>query len=340
MKEIFNFISAFFSIVKVFFASVKKIGNKQFFIYILFLLISTMFWFLQSLNNKEVVNISLPLEYANIPKDMIFAKLPPQYVDVQLRDKGMNLLNYSLRRNNPIKIDMSNFPSKKGKVVISRDKLLATISDELKSSTELVNLYSDSLVLVYANKEGVKVPVKLNSNITISHNCIQKEDIELSPSEVTIYADSSIMMSISEVETELLVLNNLAETKSVNVKLKDIYGVKIEPEEVIVKVPIENLIPKTLSLPIVHKNFPENVSVITFPANAEVKVMVPMSKYNETDNSKFRLDIDYKHYKYNMQKLPLILSKYPDYVEQLSIAPDSVEYIIEKKELSEEPINK
>ena len=165
MKEFFNSISAFFSILKVFFASLKKIGNKQFFIYILFLLISTMFWFLQSLNNKEIVNISLPLEYANIPKDIIFAKLPPQYVDVQLRDKGMNLLNYSLRRNNPIKIDMSNFSSKKGRVVISRDKLKATISDGLKSSTELVNLYSDSLVLVYANKEGVKVPVKLTSII-------------------------------------------------------------------------------------------------------------------------------------------------------------------------------
>ena len=58
-----------------------------------------------------------------------------------------------------------------------------------------------------------------------------------------------------------------------------------------------------------------------------------MSQFPQTDNSKFRLNVDYRQYKYNNQKLPLVLTKVPDYIERISIIPDSVEYIIERKDI-------
>lgn len=337
MKKFFYSISAFFSVLNVVLMPFRKGGNKQFLVFLLFLFISTMFWFLQSLNNKENINILLPLEYVNVPKDVIFATEPPDVVNVQLRDKGVNLINYSLGRINPVEIDLSLFSPKRERVVITREKLIPIISEELKSSTELVTLYSDSLVLIYAGKEGVEKPVKLNSDVTISYNCIRNDSTIIRPSSVTVYADSSILSSIDEVETELLILKEVSDTTVVKLKLKEIYGTKIEPNEVEVVVPIEELISKRLSLPIGQINFPDNISVITFPANADIDVMIPMSQFPQTDNSKFRLNVDYRQYKYNNQKLPLVLTKVPDYIERISIIPDSVEYIIERKDIERVP---
>ena len=150
---------------------------------------------------------------------------------------------------------------------------------------------------------------------------------------VTVFADSSIISSITEVETELLVLKDVSDTTIVKLKIKDIYGAKIEPNEVEVIVPIEELISKRLSLPIGQINFPDNVSVITFPANADIDVMIPMSQFQLTDISKFQLNVDYKQFKSNTKKMPLVLTKMPDYIERISIIPDSVEYIIERKEI-------
>lgn len=332
MRKFFYSISAFLSILKVVFMPFKKEGNKQILVFLLFLFISTMFWFLQSLNNKDNINILLPLEYVNMPKDVIFAAEPPEAVNVQLRDKGVNLINYSLGRINPVEIDLSSFPQKRERVVITREKLIPIISEELKSSTELVTLYSDSIVLIYAGKEGVSRPVKLNSDITLSYNCIKNDSTIINPSTVTVYADSSILLDIDEVETEVLILKEVSDTTVVKLKLKDIYGAKIVPDEVEVLVPIEELISKRLTLPIGQINFPENISVITFPANADVDVMIPMSQFPKTDNSKFKLNVDYRQYKYNNEKLPLVLSKMPDYIERMSIIPDSVEYIIVRRE--------
>ena len=333
MKKFFYSISAFFSILNVVLMPFKKEGNKQILVFLLFLFISTMFWFLQSLNNKDNINILLPLEYVNIPKDVMFATEPPKTVNVQLRDKGMNLINYSLGRIDPIEIDLSSFPPKKEKVVITREKLIPIISEELKSSTELVTLYSDSIVLIYAGKKGVAKPVKLNSDITLSYNSIRSDSTIIKPLSVTVFADSSIISSITEVETELLVLKDVSDTTIVKLKIKDIYGAKIEPNEVEVIVPIEELISKRLSLPIGQINFPDNVSVITFPANADIDVMIPMSQFQLTDISKFQLNVDYKQFKSNTKKMPLVLTKMPDYIERISIIPDSVEYIIERKEI-------
>lgn len=312
----------------------KKEGNKQILIFVLFIFISTMFWFLQSLNNKEDLNISLPIEYKNLPKDVILAEVPPKTVNVQLRDKGLNLINYSLRRVDPIVIDLSLYPPKKERVVLTRDKLISIVSEGLKSSTQLVSMYSDSIVLVYASKQGVKIPVKLNSDITISNNSIKKDDIIISPSFVTVYADSSILSTIKEIESELLVLEGLSDTTTVKIRLKERYGVKIEPQEVNVTIPVEELISKKISLPIKQKHLPKNTSIITFPANVDIEVKVPMSKFIETNKSKFELNVDYRDCNPTTQKLPIKLSKMPEYIEYISLSLDSVEYIIERREES------
>ena len=132
--------------------------------------------------------------------------------------------------------------------------------------------------------------LNINYDITISNNSIKKDEVIISPSSVTVYADSSILSSIKEIESELLILEGLSDTVTVKVRLKDRYGVKIEPQVVNVTVPVEELISKKISLPIAKKHLPKNTSLITFPANAVIEVKVPMSKFIETDKSKFEAD--------------------------------------------------
>lgn len=333
MKKFVSTIWSFFTFLKNVLIPFKNSGNKQIFVFLLFLAISTMFWFLQSLNNKGFENISLPLKYKNIPADVIFAKEPPQEIEIQVRDKGINLINYSLGRVKPIEVDLSELYPQNGRVHIPREKLKSLIGEGLKPSTELVELYSDAFILLYANKQGVEKPIRLYSDIEISSNCIMNE-IEVIPSNVIVYSDSSILSNIEYIETELLRLDNLTDTAKVKIKVKDIYGVKVEPQEVEVIVPVEELITKRMTLPIKPINFPRSITPIIFPIKASVDVMVPLSLYPETDNSKFKLVIDYRQYKYGQNKLPLTLKEMPNYVKRVSVYPDSVEYIIEKKESS------
>lgn len=331
MRKFWNTICALFYLLKTILTPFKSEGNKQFLIFLLFLLISTMFWFLQSLNNKDNVNVSIPVEYVNIPKDIIFTKEPPSTIDVVLRDKGINLINYSLGRVKPIEINFSELTKNRGRIVIPHDKLLSIVDGEINSSSELIDVYCDSLVLLYGDKKGVHLPISLNSNITISSNCIRNGEIQVTPSEVELYADSAISSNIKSVETELLSLHNITDTVVAHLNIKPIEGAKIVPEQVKVMIPVEELISKKITLSIQSANFPKDVSVMTFPATADVEFLVPLTLFPEANASLFSVVVDYRQFKKNISKLPLRLLKYPDYIKNPIIMPDSVEYIIDKK---------
>lgn len=331
MGEFSNSKSPFAFIVKIFLFPFKKGMNKQFLIFLLFVLISSMFWFLQSLDDERDMNVSLQVEYVNVPQGMILVNNPPSTISVKLRDKSLNLLNYMLGREESIKVDLSLYPQDKEKVILSRDELMSTIKKGLKPSTQLMSFYSDSIVLMYAGKEGITVPVKIKSNITVSNNSVQTGDIKVMPSAVKVYSDSSTLLRVKEVESEFLALKNVSDTIVAKVKLKSIYGAKIEPEVVEVLVPVEELISKKITLPIGFVNLPDNISLITFPANAQAEVLIPMSQYANTTDSKFKIDIDYKNSDFRKKRLPLVISKQPEYVRRISINPDSVEYIVNVK---------
>ena len=79
--------------VKILMQTLRSEKSKQVLIFLLFVAISTIFWVLQSLNNKEEVAVNIPLNYTNIPRNIIFTNNPQQYVPVVLRDKGISLIN-------------------------------------------------------------------------------------------------------------------------------------------------------------------------------------------------------------------------------------------------------
>ena len=128
-------------------------------------------------------------------------------------------------------------------------------------------------------------------------------------------------------------LRNISDTTITKVRLKDIYGAKIEPKEVEIMIPVEELVSKKITLPIGQINFPKDRSVVTFPANVDAEVLIPMLQYSNTTVSKFIINIDYNQCDFTKKKIPLIISKKPEYVERISINPDSVEFIINIKEI-------
>ncbi|MEG2164495.1 MAG: YbbR-like domain-containing protein [Bacteroidales bacterium] len=294
------------------------------------MIISIMFWILQSLNDKEEIAVDIPLSYINVPRNIILTNDPPQSVSVVIADKGINLINYTFWRATPIKIDFENYQRHNGKIVISRSQLLSAVHDEMKSSSELIAMHLDSVVIMYAERKGYMINVKLNSNISAAPNFIQTSHAIITPNKVKIFANKDVVSSLGYIETKHLTLSDLKDTTVVTVHLKHIKGAKIVPETVTVTIPVEELIAKKITLPIYSMNFPEGISVITFPANVNLEFMVPLSRFPCADTSKFRVTVDYLQLnKKHTNKLLLNISRFPEYVRRMDLEPDSVEYILE-----------
>lgn len=109
-------------------------------------------------------------------------------------------------------------------------------------------------------------------------------------------------------------------------------GSKAIPAEIMITVPVEEVVLKTLEVPLAAISLPASLQLLTFPAKVRAECMVPMSRFADLTSERINLVVDYKKNQANnsRKKLPVEVVSYPDFVLNLQVKPDSVEYILEE----------
>ena len=72
--------------------------NKEFYVFLLFLGLSILFWFLQSTQATSQTELSIPLRYGKLPENITVTNELPDCIKVTVRDKGSHLYNYHIHR--------------------------------------------------------------------------------------------------------------------------------------------------------------------------------------------------------------------------------------------------
>ena len=93
---------------------------------------------------------------------------------------------------------------------------------------------------------------------------------------------------------------------------------------------LEPLIFKSRKVVIEPVNVPDDIKLITFPAQIDVFYMVPLSEY-KSGESHFRVVADYRTIKRNEStNVKLQLLNVPPKYQNVYLSADSAEYIIER----------
>lgn len=75
-----------------------------------FLILSTVFWFLNELNQVAVTELSFPVKYINMPRDRVLVNDLPQELRLQVQAPGYTLLRYKLsKRQVPITLNIESY---------------------------------------------------------------------------------------------------------------------------------------------------------------------------------------------------------------------------------------
>ena len=307
--------------------------NKEFYVFLLFLGLSVLFWFLQSTQAVSQSELSIPLKYGKLPEHIIVTNELPRSIKVTIRDKGSHLYNYFTRRRKlGLELDLLRWREEDGISRIPLEQLKPAIFAKLKPSAQILRISPDSLILYFVEKEQKDLPVKLNAHIGLSQQYMLVEEPSVLPAFVTAYAPASILDTLRQIETEALDLPVLKDSISLNVKLKAIEGVHFSQTTVKVHLPVEEFTEIRYEIPVHGMDFPDNLLLRSFPSKVTVSFLVSRSNYQAVKAEDFRLGISYQDLiksKEDLQSIQLI--KIPEYVRRLSLHPDKVECLIEKK---------
>ena len=303
--------------------------GRDILLYLVFVIISFAFWAILSLNNLIQDNYKVMFRITGIPQGVTMINDYPREFNVTVKNNGYVLLKYMIGDNPEITVDFKEYANGNGQMLISRQEMEDMLVTEFGSGTSIVSFSPESLSIKYTSLPGKKVPVEIYGDYVANFQYVVNGEIVAVPDSVTIYSDAGNLSAINKVRTEKIISRNLTDSLYVKIAIQNIKDVRAVPDSVDVMIPVEPLVTKRSSIPVIVKNLPENVSVVVFPSSVQVSYLLPMSLYNDRLDDKFEASVDYGDIQGNKAKLPVRIEIAPEIYQNIQLETDSVEYVIE-----------
>lgn len=306
--------------------------SREFLIFLFFVLVSSAFWLLQTLDDVYQTEFKVPVRLKNVPKEVVMTAELPQEVRVQVEDRGTVLLNYMLGRTFlPVTFDFSDYTDAGSHVHISSSELFKKVSAQLNVSTRLLSIHPDTIDFIYTKGKARKLPVRLRGEVSpgrqyyISH-------VNFYPDSVMAYAPDGVLDTLAAAYTQEVHFAEVSDTLTERVKLHHLKGVKFVPDYNDISVYVDMYSEKTVEVPIVGIDFPAGKVLRTFPSKVKVVFQVGLKDFKSVTSDDFFIGIPYEEaMRTKEDKLTLSVGKVPNCVSHVRIQPPLVDYLIEQQ---------
>jgi hypothetical protein len=300
-------------------------------VFLIFLGLSAIFWFLQTIQENTEVTLSYRLIIEDMPNDVVFTSDMPSEINVSYSSKGWNAFYYKFMRNdNPeIVINFKEVNQKSGKVIIDANTLRRAVMRKKPQGMTFKTTSPNKIEAYYSNGQHKRVPVIFNGRVSTTAGRYQCGTI-LMPDSVDIYAPKHIYGSINHIKTENVTYTDLEDTLQTRLALLVPRGAKAIPDSVDTRICVDIFTDKTLQATVYSENVPHNKLIRTFPLKVNVTFLVSATLYDEINASDFLLAIDYKELSSDSKRCRIHVRQKPGNIRNLRISPETVEYIIEQ----------
>lgn len=296
--------------------------------YLLFVAVAGVFWFIMALNDEVQTDFTVKVEVTGVPASVTFIDEPIGQVTVTVRDKGTMLLRRKLMEQPVVRIPFSEFSSA-NRLRVSSSAMMNKLRSIFGNGATVSTTSTDSISVYYTSTPGKVVPVRVDAQVTAALGKVINGHPQLNMREVTIYSVGDVADTIMYVTTMPIVRRNLSAPLKMKVGIRPIKGVRIEPTEVEVTIPVEPLENRKIIVPVEPTGVPAGESLALFPQKVELSYLVPMSMNEGLPASAFKVVADYADIsKTSSAMVRIKIAKLPEGVESATLPADSVEYTI------------
>ncbi len=305
--------------------------DREFLVFLVFLIVSVVFWFLQTFKETTSAYTKFPIRITGIPQNVILTSEVPEKITAAISGRGFAIVDYLTKtKDRTIEIDFSTYRTKDGVLVVDNNAWKRLFSTVLGNSVNFVSVNPSILEIYFSEGAHKYVPIVFAGKAKAGPQHVLS-GINIEPSYVDIYAPEALFDTISEVRTEPAQLGLLKDTTTVRLALEPPKGVKCVPDSVDAIVCVDLFTTKSLTLPIFSENMPQDKILRTFPLKAKVTFRVSSTLYNQITENDFALVVDYNTIRPEDKKCQLIMRSQPEGISDIQISPSSVDYIIEQE---------
>lgn len=309
-------------------------GNHEFFVFLFFLLLSAIFWLLQTLDETFETDIAIQLELTDVPEDVVITSSLPNELRVTVKEKGTALVRYWRHDMPPVQLSFHDYDNgmTNGRVRVPQADVLKAVQERLFSTTKVQSIHPDTLEFYYNHGMHTTVPVSITGEVEANPR-FYLLDVQTEPSEVEVFASMLTLDTLKSVPTEPVSLTDLQENTTVEVALQPIRGAKIEPTKVKLTAQVDVYMENTVEVPVVSLNFPGSKQLRTFPSTVKVTYTIGYAHSKEVTRKNFVCIVTYEELLELQQqgatKIPVHLKTIPEGTSIVRIEPQELDYLVE-----------
>ena len=307
--------------------------NKEFLIFLFFLLLSGAFWLMMALNETYEEELKVPVRLVGIPRNAVMTDEPADTVKVTVRDKGFTLVTYKYGHwFRPLTFKFATYANEdQGHGAIPAADIIKQVQSQLYGSSKLLSVKPEKLDFYFTYGASKKVPIRFRGKISTSKSYYLAHT-EFSPMMVTAYANKKVLDELKYVEIEPFNYRNLQDTIRRNVRLQKIRGVKLVPSTVSLSVYPDVLTEESIEVPVSAVNMPAGMVLRTFPSRVTVRFTIGASQFRMIRPEQFNVVVDYLTLAENpSDKCTLQLRSVPSSVSKAKLELDKVDYLLEQQ---------
>ncbi len=314
---------------------IQKIKNglkkRKVKVFLIFLLCSTLAWFISKLSLIYINDTVFDLKYINVPSDKMLVHASHDRITAQLEGFGFQFLRFGAKT---VEIDLSELNGEED-FFLSKKDYRKQIEDQLSNTTKLLEVSSDTLFFDFQKMLTKKVPIKGNILLNFSQNYLLEGALELQPDSITIIGPVSEVDTINKINTARIVMNDLSEDfrKLINLNLpEDLLHTTYSENQVRIAGKVSKFSEVYIKVKVKAINVPDGVRLKLFPNTLSILCKGSLPDLKNTKPSDFKVIVDYLKLKdASAKKLPVVLKEKPDGLQSTILETKEVEYIIEHK---------
>ena len=307
--------------------------NKEFLIFLFFLLLSGAFWLMMALNETYEEELKVPVRLVGMPRNAVMTDEPADTVKVTVRDKGFSLVTYKYGHwFRPLTFKFATYANEdQGHGAIPAADIIKQVQSQLYGSSKLLSVKPEKLDFYFTYGASKKIPIRFRGKISTSKSYYLAHT-EFSPMMVTAYANKKVLDELKYVEIEPFNYRNLQDTIHQNVRLQKIRGVKLVPSTVRLSVYPDVLTEESIEVPVSAVNMPAGMVLRTFPSRVTVRFTIGASQFRMIRPEQFNVVVDYQTLAENpSDKCTLQLRSVPSSVSKAKLELDKVDYLLEQQ---------
>lgn len=307
--------------------------NKEFLIFLFFLLLSGAFWLMMALNETYEEELKVPVRLVGMPRNAVMTDEPADTVKVTVRDKGFTLVTYKYGHwFRPLTFKFATYANEdQGHGAIPAADIIKQVQSQLYGSSKLLSVKPEKLDFYFTYGASKKVPIRFRGKISTSKSYYLAHT-EFLPMMVTAYANKKVLDELKYVEIEPFNYRNLQDTIHQNVRLQKIRGVKLVPSTVRLSVYPDVLTEESIEVPVSAVNMPAGMVLRTFPSRVTVRFTIGASQFRMIRPEQFNVVVDYQALAENpSDKCTLQLRSVPSSVSKAKLELDKVDYLLEQQ---------